>query len=79
MNNNFLREIEEENRVLEEELNTLLLKQSDSLRFSFSQKKQNKFEENRDENQCPNQRVDQGDLSRIDEEMEDEQPHRFEP
>jgi len=54
MNNNFLREIEEENRVLEEELNTLLLKQSDSLRFSFSQKKQNKFEENRDENQCPN-------------------------
>ncbi|CAK58518.1 unnamed protein product (macronuclear) [Paramecium tetraurelia] len=70
MNSNFLKQIEEENRILEQELQNLL-----------NQKRQRveKELEDPDEDNNPNFRSEKGDLSKIDEETDEEQPNRIEP
>ncbi|CAD8053274.1 unnamed protein product [Paramecium sonneborni] len=79
MNSAFLKQIEEENKILEQELQQLL--RQEAVRFSFSQKrpKEENEDENDSENVNPNFRNEKGILSKIDEETEEEQPNRVEP
>ncbi|CAD8059380.1 unnamed protein product [Paramecium sonneborni] len=69
MNSNFLKQIEEENRILEQELQNLLNQKR--------QKVEKEFED--PEDACPNFRSEKGDLSKIDEETDEEQPNYIEP
>ncbi|CAD8133105.1 unnamed protein product [Paramecium octaurelia] len=77
MNSAFLKQIEEENKILEQELQQLL--RQEAVRFSFSQKRSKEDNENDNENVNPNFRNEKGILSKIDEETEEEQPNRIEP
>ncbi|CAD8139223.1 unnamed protein product [Paramecium octaurelia] len=79
MNSAFLKQIEEENKILEQELQQLL--RQEAVRFSFNQiqPKEENENDNDNENVNPNFRNEKGILTKIDEETEEEQPNRIEP
>ncbi|CAD8144350.1 unnamed protein product [Paramecium pentaurelia] len=70
MNSNFLKQIEEENRILEQELQNLLNQKRHRVEKEY---------EDPEEDNNPNFRSEKGDLSKIDEETDEEQPNRIEP